>query len=123
VVGISAVGKRRQQRGQYLRQMFSQRVTGDARQHGQRASVDWRGRQLHNNIRHIPHRLQSTDDSLDTVETPLTVVRALTLLVGLQEGHLACKKTEWWGDGMAEARCRLAYGPADATATHCLSLQ
>jgi len=22
---------------------------------------------------------------------------ALTLLVGRQEGHLACKKTEWWG--------------------------
>jgi len=21
----------------------------------------------------------------------------LTLLVGRQEGHLACKKTEWWG--------------------------
>jgi len=21
---------------------------------------------------------------------------ALTLLVGRQEGHLACKKTEWW---------------------------
>jgi len=25
---------------------------------------------------------------------------ALTLLVGWQEGHLACKKTEWWGAGM-----------------------
>jgi len=25
---------------------------------------------------------------------------ALTLLVGRQEGHLACKKTEWWGAGM-----------------------
>ena len=24
----------------------------------------------------------------------------LTLLVGLQEGHPACKKTEWWGAGM-----------------------
>jgi len=24
----------------------------------------------------------------------------LTLLVGRQEGHPACKKTEWWGDGM-----------------------
>ena len=44
------------------------------------------------------------------------------LLVGQQEGHLACKKTEWWGAGMvvSGARCRLAYGPADATATHCL---
>jgi len=25
----------------------------------------------------------------------------LTLLVGRQEGHPACKKTEWWGAGMA----------------------
>jgi len=23
----------------------------------------------------------------------------MTLLVGLQEGHPACKKTEWWGAG------------------------
>jgi len=25
---------------------------------------------------------------------------ALTLLVGLHVGHLACKKTEWWGAGV-----------------------
>ena len=25
---------------------------------------------------------------------------ALTLLVGQQEGHPACKKLEWWGAGM-----------------------
>ena len=25
---------------------------------------------------------------------------ALTLLVGRQEGHLACIKTEWWGAGV-----------------------
>ena len=25
---------------------------------------------------------------------------ALTMLVKRQEGHLACKKLEWWGDGM-----------------------
>jgi len=49
---------------------------------------------------------------------------ALTLLVGWQEGHPACKKLSGgvlaWLSG---ARCRLAYGPADATATHCLLLQ
>jgi len=50
---------------------------------------------------------------------------ALTLLVGRQEGHLACKKLScgllaWLSVG---ARCRLAYGPADAIATHCLLLQ
>ena len=28
------------------------------------------------------------------------VQSALTLLVGRQEGHPACKKTEWWGAGV-----------------------
>jgi len=35
-------------------------------------------------------------------------------------------KTEWWGclhGYLSGARCRLAYGPADATAIHCLLLQ
>ena len=49
---------------------------------------------------------------------------ALTLLVGWQEGHPACKKLS---GGMLAClsgmRCRLAYSPADATATHCLLLQ
>ena len=27
-------------------------------------------------------------------------ISALVLLVGRQEGHPACKKTEWWGVGM-----------------------
>jgi len=51
---------------------------------------------------------------------------ALTLLVGRQEGHPACKKTEWCAAGVViclERGCRLAYGPADATATHYLLLQ
>jgi len=46
------------------------------------------------------------------------------LLVGWQEGHLACKKPS--GGVMAcylsGARCRFAYGQADPTATHCLLL-
>jgi len=49
---------------------------------------------------------------------------ALTLLVWWQEGHPACKKLSGgvlvWLSG---AMCRFAYGPADATATHCLLLQ
>ena len=49
---------------------------------------------------------------------------ALTLLVGWQEGHPACKKLSGgmlaWLSGM---RRRLAYSPADATATHYLLLQ
>ena len=50
---------------------------------------------------------------------------ALTLLVGRQEGHPACKN--WvvgcWRGYLSGARWRLAYGPADFTATHCLLLQ
>ena len=49
----------------------------------------------------------------------------LTLLVGRQEGHPACRKrvVGYWHGYLSGARCRLAYGPADATATHCLLLQ
>ena len=49
---------------------------------------------------------------------------ALTLLVGRQEGHPACKKqVVWcWRGCLSGARCRLAYGPADAIATHSPSL-
>ena len=46
------------------------------------------------------------------------------LLVGRQVGHPACKNLSGgvlaW---LSEARCRLVYGPSDATATHCLLLQ
>ena len=48
------------------------------------------------------------------------------LLVGQQEGHPACKKTEWWDAGVVMCLGQgadFAYGPADATATHCLLLQ
>jgi len=50
---------------------------------------------------------------------------ALTLLVGWQEWHLACKN---WVVGclhgyVSAAKCRFAYGPADATTTHYLLLQ
>ena len=61
-----------------------------------------------------------------TVKLLLQVHSALTLLVGRQEGHTACKKTRvvgCWRGYLSGARCRLAYGPADATATHCLLLQ
>jgi len=47
----------------------------------------------------------------------------LSLLFGRQEGHPACKKNRvrgCWHGYLSGARCRLAYGPADATATQCL---
>jgi len=33
-------------------------------------------------------------------DTDVYTFSALTLLVGRQKGHLACKKLEWWGAGM-----------------------
>jgi len=52
-------------------------------------------------------------------------VSALTLLVGRQEGHPACKKLSsgCWRGYLSGAMCRFAYSPADANATHCLLLQ
>ena len=53
------------------------------------------------------------------------IFSALMLLVGQQEGHPACKN--WvlgcWCGYLSGVRCRFAYGPAGATATHCLLLQ
>jgi len=54
----------------------------------------------------------------ETIFISVHAFSALTLLVGRQEGHPACKKMSggvlaWY---LSEARCRLAYGPADATA-------
>ena len=45
---------------------------------------------------------------------------ALTLLVGWQEGHPACKNwvVRYWRGYLSGARCKwFAYGPADATVT------
>jgi len=55
----------------------------------------------------------------------ITAFSALTMLVGRQEGHPACKN--WvvgcWRGYLSGARCKLACGPADANVTHCLLLQ
>ena len=55
----------------------------------------------------------------------ISAFSALTLLVGRQEGHPARKKrvVGCWCGCLSGARCRLAYSPADAIATHCLLLQ
>jgi len=59
-------------------------------------------------------------------QNKLRAFSALTLLVGRQEGHLACKKLSdevlVWLSVWSKVK-RLAYGSADATATHCLLLQ
>ena len=41
----------------------------------------------------------NTLDNTVVVEL-LNAFSALTLLFGWQEGHPACKKTEWWGAGV-----------------------
>jgi len=50
---------------------------------------------------------------------------ALMLLVGRQEGHPACKKLSGgvlvWLSVLS--KMQIAYGPADASAGHCLLLQ
>jgi len=71
-----------------------------------------------------PRRVSAHSDSFHSVFSVTTSVAfsALTLLVGQQEGHPACKQLSG-GVLVSGARCRLAYGPADATATHCLLLQ
>jgi len=72
--------------------------------------------------------------STTTVDTPwlvtmhwsaITALLLFVMLVGRQEGHPACKKHSvgvlvWLS---VWSKCRLAYGPADATATHILLLQ
>ena len=58
------------------------------------------------------------EDYFPWFSLPTECFSALTLLVGRQEGHPACKKLS--GEVLA---CRLAYGPADVTATYCLLLQ
>jgi len=63
---------------------------------------------------------------LSSFSVKVSAFSALMQLVGRLEGHPACKKLNggvlawlsvWHGYGV---RCRLAYGPADAIATHCL---
>ena len=48
------------------------------------------------------------------------------MLVGRQEGHPACKKTEWWGADVViclERGADLHVAQLMPTATHCLLLQ
>ena len=55
------------------------------------------------NYHHIKKVLDSSVSMPCCASTSLhsTSVEAMQkLLVGRQEGHLACKKTEWWGAGM-----------------------
>jgi len=54
---------------------------------------------------------------LSVVLVWLNAFSALMLLVGQQEGHVACKKTEWWGAGVVICLERDA-----KSACHCHSL-
>ena len=81
-------------------------------------------------VRNVYGKDAATNEPLDYVQQsvsfPFAFFSALTPLFGRQEGHPACKKLRVmgrWRGYLSAARCRLAYGPADATATHCLLLQ
>ena len=71
-------------------------------------------------------RVCSTTPSISRVLQSLFAFSALTLLVGWQEGHPACKKLSGgvlaWLSAWSKVQTCIN-GPADATATHCLLLQ
>ena len=46
---------------------------------------------------HISYHISEIYSALITKSISFS---ALTLLVGRQEGHPACKKTDWWGAGV-----------------------
>ena len=74
----------------------------------------------------LSRTFQSAVAFLHGFDPEVIAFSALTLLVGRQEGHPACKKTRvvgCWHGYLSGARCRLACGSADATATQCLLLQ
>jgi len=54
-----------------------------------------------------------------------TVLQCFDAVGWAARRHPACKKLSggYWRGYLSGARCRLAYGPADATATDCLLLQ
>jgi len=41
-----------------------------------------------------------TNENITAQNLTIVAFSALTLWVGWQEGHPACKKTEWWGTGV-----------------------
>ena len=72
------------------------------------------------------HQVWNVDESgLTTVHTPQNIIAfcALMLLVERQEVHPACINLSVGVLAWLSVWNRLAYGPADATATHCLLLQ
>jgi len=68
---------------------------------------------------------RQTDRQTDISIRIVLAFSALTLLVGRQEGHPACKKQS--GEVLAWlsvwSKVQTCIFPADATATHCLLLQ
>jgi len=45
-------------------------------------------------------KIKIASDFCDSMTVDISSFSALTMLVGRQEGHPACKKTEWWGAGV-----------------------
>ena len=55
----------------------------------------------------------------------MAIKRVCVCVRGKEKKEMACKNrvVGCWCGCLSGARCRLAYGPADDTATHCLMLQ
>jgi len=74
---------------------------------------------------HYDHNVDKVDPFTFIFMSKLLAFSALTLLVGRQEGHPACKKLS--GEVLAWLSVwswvQTCICPADATATHCLLLQ
>jgi len=52
---------------------------------------------------HLIHKKPLKTTGLNIITCTMSILcafSALMLLVGQQEGHPACKKTEWWGAGV-----------------------
>jgi len=82
-----------------------------------------RGRQLHE--LNQPRQMDKRVSFLSLFFFTSVISLCLPLLVEWHEG--ICPVKNWvvgcWHGYVSGSRCRFAYGPADATATHCLLLQ
>jgi len=62
-----------------------------------------------------------------TTPTPLIAPNGIQIQSAVLPQFIRPVKMEWWDAGvvgyLSASRCRFAYGPADATTTHCLLLQ
>ena len=81
-------------------------------------------RSIHQSL-HLYHYSSSSIRVFREFQPYTSCLRCTDAVGWAAEGHPACKNSVvgCWRSYLSGARCRLPYGPADATATHCLLLQ